>query len=103
MGRAELLKYQHSCITLIISDNTWRGGDVECVCGGGGDEGVCVELGGSTISVSCVSSGGEHHHCELCVEWGGGGHQNQLAHQCSPCEALHTHVKQWDMEMAFTA
>lgn len=42
MGRAELLKYQHSCITLIISDNTWRGGDVECVCGGGGDEGVCV-------------------------------------------------------------
>ena len=47
MGRAELLKYQHSCIILIISDNTWRGGDVECVCvcvcgGGGGGREVCV-------------------------------------------------------------
>lgn len=46
MGRAELLKYQHSRIILIISDNTWRMGE-GCVCvvwEGGGD--VCGWGGG---------------------------------------------------------
>ena len=44
MGRAELLKYQHSRIILIISDNTWRMGGGVCVCGVG-ERRVCVWCG----------------------------------------------------------
>ena len=52
--------------------------------------------------MSCVSSGGEHHQCELCVEWGGtntGWHIN--VHHVKLCTRMLNII--WDMEMALMA
>ena len=59
MGRAELLKYQHSRIILIISDNTWRWGRGVCVVWEGG--GMCVvwEGGGDVCGWGGGDGGGE--------------------------------------------
>ena len=57
MGRAELLKYQHSRIILIISDNTWRWGRGVCVVWEGG--GMCVVWEGGGMCVGGEEGMGE--------------------------------------------